>query len=475
MVAMLQPISGLIETTETGGSGLYFLSGQHLHYLGFTAAQSGKLLALAITNDTGFEVGLYTYDHANRTLRRDRILRNHHGTLSPIEWGDGTKLVQSVVAGEVVATLYSENKFQERQFFGGKDIILDADEDSFFRTSVDDVLELYLNNERTFSFNNPAKSYNFYGHDDSATEGPTLRITRTSASPTVNDNGPCIYFQMQDSLGSTLTVFRQRATLLATTAGAVSASVDFGLINAGAFNTMMRMRPLAVQIATGIYLFGAGKTTSNYTSAGWELHPGGKGVFVAQDDVGLDVSRVGGLGPVIRVYQGATLKSSVTLTSGSSPSGATWGSFVGGHFSEWSPGEGGKEWEEPGTVVVIGEGTMPGGNAHLPLVKPSRRAKDQTVWGVVAMRVAPQKEDDDKEPVGSREDGSYLLINGLGAERVKVVGPVNCGQYLETSDIPGVARAQAENMKLNSTVARCVQDVPDDGQVHLARCQLESS
>lgn len=458
-----QPRSGIIEYTATSGTGTLTLTGAVDGWLGLSAADDGETYDYAIyQGGTAFEVGTGVYTHGTRTFTRDTIYNNISGTQSAYNFGSGTKEVSVVCPAERTAMLHVPGRWLEDQYFGGKRIYLDADEDSWIEIATDDTWKLFLNSVRVLECTGGLGNLLFAGADGTATEGPDFTQRRSSASPANNDAGPVHRFQMQDANGTTVSVYKLRAVINSVTAGSHTATVTAEVAASGALQGIWSMSANRFTIVSGSTLYTGGKLAQSTTNVGAELRATGELVAVVDGAAGLYVCRNSSDGDMAYFVRAGSTIATISVSGGV----LTYGTFTGGHWSEWAVGAGGAGYEALGTVVATANGLLDHPSEHLPLVQPAVSG-DCGVYGVIQGRMLTKISGPEHGP-----ERDLLMIHGVGLGRIRCAGPIVRGDLLCVGSTPGVAIAQEDEFVRSTTVAKATQDSPDTGGVRLVPCVL---
>lgn len=456
-----QPKSGVTEYTTSTGSGAVTLSGAAPGYRQFVSADDGKMFHYAIRQaGTTFEVGRGTYTHSSRLLSRDTVFGNINGTTSPLTLGDGTKEVSIVLPGEMVAMLDCVGEWAADQRFNGKRLYLDADSDSWAEASIDDTLQLYLDSALHLLLSAGTGVLRVYGYNDTSAVGPELALRRYSATPAASDLLGQIRIQGTDSDLATQTSMIIRSYWTAVTAGAHSSAMDFWIAKAGALQKIMVMESDRVVLPVDIAIRTNGKTVNSVFADGAELRSTGEIVAVTSGSAAMHCYRNTSDGDLMVFGRAGSSVGIISVSGGT----VTYGTFTGGHYSEWAPGQEGDE--HPGTVVATAEGLLEHDSEQLPLVRMAT-AGDRAVYGVIAARVSTM--------LGRREgegERSLLLIHGLGLGKIRCTGPIQRGDLLRVSATPGVAEAQDDDLVRSTTIAKATQSSMDDGSTRLVPCVL---
>jgi hypothetical protein len=463
-----QPKSGVTEYTVTTDTGPVTLTGPATGYRGWVSADDGRVWHYAIRQaGTTFETGRGTYDHASRTLSRTTVLGNKNGTTSPLNLGGGTKEVSITLPGELVAMLDCVGEWEADQHFNGQRLYLDSAQTSWIDMASTGVFKLYIESILVSQTTGNLGNLTLFGTNDTATEGPELTLRRDSASPAGGDALGVIRVQGKDANGATQSVFKVRSNWISTSAGSHSSSADISIASSGALQSVMQMRPNTLVVPSGINLFSAGKTATSPTTIGAELFNDGSVAATTNNTTPFFAVRNGTDGALITFLKGAVTVNSIGIVNGD----IQYNGFSASHWSDWAIGQGGPEFETPGTVVSTAEGTMPSpGTTPLIMVRPACGPDDSRVYGVVGSR---------QNATLGTEERSYLSIKAIGDAMIRVRGAVNGGNLLRASLTPGVAEAIPDDTPITVRVLSCIvgratQDSPDDGGERLIPCVLSA-
>lgn len=463
-----QPKAGVVELTSTTGTGPYELDGPSGDsvWRGFVASDDGKVFGYGVYQDGGgFEEGEGTYDHDARTLSRTTILGNHLNTLDPVDWGDGLKEVSNVILASRVMQTSAENKMLADQYLEAFRQYLDADRDSYFEAATDDVFKLFLQAIQVLEVSGGLGNLTLIGSDDGATEGPVITMRRDSASPAASDVLGAIYYQGRDSAGALQSAFRLRTSWTAVNSGSHASQASLAIAKAGALQIILTLIPDALLLPTGVSLYTAGKSAGSIGTAGTEIRDNGVLVAVTNSLTAMYCCRNGSDGDLMAFVRDGSTVALVSAAAGV----VTYGTFTGGHWSEWAPAQEGDE--QLGTVVATAEGLLEHDTDQLPLIRPAT-AGDPAVYGVIAGRLPTM--------LGRREGESprsLLMVHGLGLGKIRCTGPIQRGDLLRVSAIPGVAEALPPETPLTAGIfatiaAKATQSSEDTGEIRLVPCVL---
>lgn len=445
------PKSGVLETTQTTGTGPYTLDGASTGARAWTSSDTGLQFHYCVRTATQFEVGLGTFTNTGRTLSRDTIIANHLNTTSPVSWGAGTKEVAIVLPAERTAMRDVENTWLAAQRFNGQTLWLDADADTGFQIISDDELRYLAGNVEFMRWDFANKEIKLVADDSGATLKPGLSLHRDTASPANSDRLGYIRYSSRDSAQALVTYAFTSAFIESPTAGASAGRYLVEVLYAGAMKPIMSFRGLAVSLEPNVNLVTGAKLNSDPANVGAEMLANGQMIAVALDTHPLQLNRRGSDGTVAEFRRENSVKGAISISSETT----TYGTFTGVHFADWAPGLHEPHLHEAeGTVVSTEEGLLPG-RSYLPLVRPASSAGDPRVYGVIVGRYAT--------PI-DEETRPLLHIAGLGTWRVRCIGRVRAGDLLEPSDVPGVARVQEGRVITASTLGKATQNGPTHGR-----------
>jgi hypothetical protein len=461
-MATTQPISGVSEYTTTTGTGDLVLTGAVDGYLGLTADNDGEIHNWSIfVQGSLFEVFNGAYTHSTRTVARTTTIINQNGTSSAQTLPAGTKIVSIVPPGERICMLDVEGRRTAVYHMKGYRLYLDSDEDTWMDSTTDDTIKMYCGSAQVLQVNGGAGGLTIFGNLDTAAAGPSLVVLRQSVTPADNDFGPDFQQQMKDAGGTVVTTFRLLSQFVSAAAGAATSRVYLQVLDNGAVESVMQFFANLVNIPATVNFYTVGKTSVSTTTAGAEMRNDGSVVGVADGAAAMQCHRLSSDGDLMYFGQAGNVEGTVSVSGAT----VTYGTFTGGHWSEWAsdPGAG---LEQPGTVVSTADGFIEDGMDKLPFVRPAA-AGDRNVYGVVAGRHLTR--------IGRHEtaaERALLMIHGLGLGVIRTIGPVVKGDLLCVSATPGVAEVQSDDIVRSTTVAKATQDSPDTGSERLVPCVL---
>ena len=250
--------------------------------------------------------------------------------------------------------------------------------------------------------------------DDSAAGGPALTLERISASPAIGDEMGSVEFQGKNSANATVPYWSVSTVIDNPAAGSEASSMTWRTFANGALNTMARLAN------TGIEFFRTVTLSADNTAP-------------------LTVNRNNSSGQLVRFSfnNGAAIGQII----GNATTGVvTYGTFTGDHWSEMAILE--EADPVPGTLLSTVDQWF-NQQKGLPKVEVTKHARCPRVYGVFGMRDVEDKK---------------IHVNAIGtAPYVRCVGPVQAGDLLTSSDTPGVAERQGDDVIRSSTVGKVTQ------------------
>lgn len=473
-------------TSPGSGTGAYTGVTAVAGFRSFATLTDGDQVTVAVRSATGWGEDILATKSGGSTptLTRTQILSNINSNTSPIDWPAGTPLViYSSVSGVEIASLLKQNTWQDHQLFNGKRVVLSTDANTYWYSPNNDQAYLALAGATHLrAYKNTVDSnenvLQVIWTDAGGTLGPGLITHRISTSPANGDGLGYLAFLGRNAAGVDKNYGVIHGRIDDVTASSENGAFLVNLMNNGVLTNAMTIGPLNTVMHPSAGGVGAGvlvnKTVNGLGNNGLELLANGQ-IFAttggASAPLGLN-RNLAGAGTLVDFFRQSAPVGSITVNSAGD---VLYNPFLGAHYSEWHQSvENAEQWEDRGTVVCTADGVLPGFGDRLPLVRPSQTAGDKRVYGVVVDRLRLGDADAViNEP--ARGGVGYLQIGGVGAGVIKVVGYVEAGDFLETSDTPGAARAQVSEFKTNATVAKATQSSPDDGTVRLCACTYEAS
>lgn len=447
------PKSGVLETTSTTGTGAYTLDGAVSGYRALGSTDNGLQYHYGVRTATQSEWGLGTYTHSTRQFTRDSVIGNYLNTTSPVNWGAGAKEFAVVLVGERVAMRDVANVFLAAQSMNGNTLWLDQDNDTGFQFVSNNEMRYLAGGVEFMRFDYGNRELKLVSDDAGATIKPGLSLQRDSTSPANSDRMGYIRYAGRDSAQALLTYAFTSTFIESPTAGSAGGRYLVEVLHNGAVKPIMSYRGLAVTLEPSVHFVTGAKQNSDPANVGAELLSNGQIIAVVQDTTCLQINRRGSDGTLVDMRRDNGTVGTISVSGGV----VAYGTFTGAHDSEWlGPSA---DYEAYGTVVRAAEGTYRSQD-RLPLVMPTTKARDPRVYGVVGARI----------PVDGGE--TKLLIHALGTSQIRVIGPVAAGDLLESSDVPGVAQAQSDDLVRASTIAKATRDSLEDVEVRLVPCVL---
>ena len=436
----------------------------------FAALTNGEVIECGVRPTIGFgEVGKYTKQTSGGLpkLARTRVFRQIDRSANPVNWDTNTPvLIHSGLAADDVATLTGINVYEADQRYRGNKVVLSADDQTYLYSPANGQVNLVLANALALLLSRGAGGLsilNLLWSDAGAGAGPALRLDRHSTGPGAGHLLAYVPFSGRDNAGATVDYGQLYARILSAAAGAalgevgIKALVGASLVEALLIGgSLIKAYAGIISANNGITVGKSGLGLGNY---GLELLSNGQIAATTNNLDPLNVNRRGGDGNILAVYRDDTFVRAIRIDAGVlSFSGAlsTHPTKLQGHRQD--------ETHPVGTVLCAVDELLDDGADIHPLTRVSTQAADPCVYGVWWRR--------------EKETG-YVLAGGRGSGLIRAVGPVAHGNLLETSEIPGVARAQRRRGRPDrvvraSTVAKAWGSVPAD-QERTIPCALLAS
>lgn len=425
--------SGIWETTIVTGTGTLTLDPSPVNgFASLTSAQNAKSFNYTLKGAEGFECGTGTYTHGSRTFSRDTVFRNSEGTTDKINFGTGTKYLYLGPVGEKTPQYNVPGIWEENQFFRDKRIYLGSTDDSYIRGQSDSSIEAVVDGERLVNLNAAARNLEVLVSRNDATEGPGLILDRYNASPSANDAGGFVRMSMRNSAGATITAGKIGVVLSDPSASTSDSRMRLEVLADAALRQQLNIAGYAVYTGAGVDLYTNGKTGGDTDAVGAEILANGQGVHVVSADVPvLFLNHKGAYTDFVQFLRDGDLVGRI-YESGDDV--VHYEAFAGGHPTAWDVAP---EATPPrGTVLVAGRSgrVYSKFGERTPLVEVSARRGDPCPVGVFThASICDRGGGDVREEVRS---------DGLGMSQIRVVGPVERGDLLWTSDVPGCAERQ---------------------------------
>lgn len=430
--------------TTTEGTGPLTVTANKTGYRAISSLTDGDLVVITTRSSTGFETALCTKgtSGSNATLTRTQIYMNHSGTTAPVNWSAGEKEIHCTVSAVVLPSLVSENIWTANQLFRQKRIVLDIDDDTYIVATVDDVVSFFVGGFELMRLagGSPAK-IDFRYADANATAGPVVRLFRNSPSPAANDYIGEFDFLGNNSSGAEVAYAWMAARIISATAGSEEGQFDFFTTLSGASVNPFSFRGDRVLVWPDVHsstkTLLVGKTSQGLDQVGVEARSDGLAAYTVDNNTVMLLNRLNGDGGLVGFFRDSVPVGSITVASGV----VSYGAFVAHHPSAREDGV-----EEPyprGTVVCATNTPVPGDQyGYLPQHRISTVASDPAVYGVAA---------------GAKTEEGHHIIYAVGVWCAFVIGSVRIGDYVETSDIEGVAQNQNSDIATSRTLGRVVK------------------
>jgi hypothetical protein len=451
---------GLAGTTTTIGTGSYLVGGNIAGYREISQLPDGQARVFVIRTATDFEIGLYTKSGgASPSLARTTIYTNRAGGSTPVNWPVGEKTIHSTVSAAVLSALSEAQIRTADVLMRGTKLAFDLDDDSYIYAPDDDDVVHTVNGTEVLRLFNPGQARcRVQWADNGSATGPLVELLRVSSTPAAADLIGGVQWTGFDSAGNSELWAGIEGQINDPTSGSEDSQLNFNVKRAGAYfqalllqENYLRAYPTVNNDTSGVII---GKAVNNPNVVGMELLTSGFGAFCTNNIPCMLLNRKGSDGPIISIQRENIEVGSINVAAGV----VSYGTFIWHHPASE---RGGIVTELPvGTVMVtIDEQFEPDGpRRHLPRVAVSSRQGDRRVFGCYA---------------GLNDDQSQMIINCGGAWQALVQGPVAGGDLLWTSNTPGVAEKQPDDIKRAATLGKCTMSDNRD-QVRLVPCILEA-
>ncbi len=294
---------------------------------------------------------------------------------------------------------------------------------------------------------------------DSADTGPTIQARRIRTSPNAGNLGTAYTFIHNDAGGTLRTIARVIGELASAVAGAATGNIQFRALNAGVEKTILTLRGGgAASFNSDVVV---GKSAANVNNVGVELIESGQ-VRVTSDDghTCAILNMNNGDGNVMLIQRDGSTKGTVGLSGET----VTWGTFHGVHYSRLQDGVADQEIR-PGTVMTIVDAEYDPALPHLPRSAICCVHKSRRVYGVFGGYLTPVRREDGEEYWPPPWVPGDYQVSGLGTSPgVRVVGPVEVGDLLVSSSVPGCAERQDDDIIRSSTIGKALRSDGRDGE-----------
>jgi len=434
-------VDALAGKTTTTGTGTYAITANVTGFREFAQMNDGEQVVAVIRNDVDLEIGLYTKNGgASPTLARTTIYMNKSGTTGAVNWAGGEKDIRSTIEASIVPLLIQNNIWLQDQYFRGAKVCLDANDDSYIYSDADGAIVVVLNAVEFARFVSGAPSALRLSYSELGSgSGPKLALDRNSSSPAVNDTLGELIFTGRNAAGASQIYAKLQAYLVDPTTSTEDGGLNIIVARDGDDEVALAVNPNYafifpfVQEPTTAML--VGKTSQGGNIVGVEVRTDGLIACTTNDNAILLLNRKNGDGDIIYIQRDGTTKAVVSMSGDT----VTWGNFAGAHRTST---------EEPLDTLQIGnvmEATdEPNDADHQPYIPRVRLAQpnSKSVFGVYS----------------GIDDTGQVSIIAIGAYQILVSGPVTNGDYLKTSDTPGVAVSQGEDDVMHSyTIAKATR------------------
>ncbi|HJQ86068.1 MAG TPA: hypothetical protein VJ820_01200 [Propionibacteriaceae bacterium] len=267
--------------------------------------------------------------------------------------------------------------------------------------------------------------------DAGATQGPLFSLYRNSDTAIANDVGPALTLDANNDAGERVTYARLRQIIADASEDSEDGVLSFDAVTGGTLAEIMRLRDSALLIGKTLGTLGA--------TVGHELTVTGAARHTVDGSSVMIVNRLTDDGGLILLQQAGATEGTISVSGNT----IAYGTFTGEHWGQWASGAVPTEDPPLGTVLITTDEEYERPESPKPQlckVAISSKAADKRVYGVWG---APQKDED-----------TGFHVYALGTTLVRVIGPVEGGDLLQTSDIPGVAERQPDDLVRACTLGK---------------------
>jgi hypothetical protein len=251
------------ETSTTSGTGTLTLGGAVDGYQAFSVIGNGNTTYYALIDGTSWEVGLGTYTLSGTTLARTTILSSSNSN-NAVNLSTNSKEVFVVYpAGKAVYKDASDNVTLGADLTLGDDLILDSDAAAIqFGDDQEVTLTHVHNSGLTLSAGANATVLNLTSTEAGSGVGPTINLTRDSASPAASDQLGYLNFVGEDA-GSNQTNYAQIfAVITDPGSGSEDGKLSFYTITNGSSVLSLDLSGAALTVSGNIVIPNAGNIGS---------------------------------------------------------------------------------------------------------------------------------------------------------------------------------------------------------------------
>jgi hypothetical protein len=194
--------------------------------------------------------------------------------------------------------------------------------------------------------------------------------------------------------------------------------------------------------------------------------PSGRGVYGGASEIGA-VTNYGGYFEALGNSGRGVYAYGKAYSFYAAGTGVDYGTFTGAHEVQFDAGF--PADPKPGLIVVTAgpskvrrdEDGQVSISSTLPTVRLADKPNAKAVFGVLVMEM-PLPEDHWYKPAAAERFGA---VNALGEGRVWVcsaAGPIEMGDYITTSAVPGYGQKQADDLQHTYTVGKVIESVDWD-------------
>lgn len=484
-------------TTTTQGTGSYVVLGAvNTSFFDFTSVGTTKVVPYVCCDGVNSEEGDGTITVSGGTTSLTRNVTKSTNSNNPVSWGPGTRDIFITFQESTVVLTNRASVFESGATLkiNGNDFVMSPDE--AVKIGATNSLLTFTAGSNTFSLATSTGQATLSHSDNGATAGPGLRLHRESSSPADNDIGEPLTFSFKDDAGNITDVVKFVPTLLDASNGSEDGQLTLQILVNNSFVDFLKMSGTSLIYPSTVNLLG-GKLSPSLTSQGIELRGDGTAAIIAGAAQPLNVGRSND-GPLVDWRIAGSAVGTVSASSGV----ITYGTFSGAHYSDWADGHEPDEDPPLGSLVCAVDqsyANVDGVFSRLPRVRRAMGRRDKAVYGQYGGWETAQAELPDDQIAALQQDPTRwrrvvaiepIVLDKADATRlaaegmlppprsivcyrrmqvwaigtaplgIPVLGPVEVGDTVITSDTPGVAELAPEGTDVRYVVGKVFEPVP---------------
>ena len=484
-------------TTTTQGTGSYVILGAvNTSFFDFTSVGTTKVVPYVCCDGTNSEEGYGTITVSGGTTSLTRNVTKSTNNNNPVNWGPGTRDIFITFQESTVVLTNRASLFESGATLkiNGNDFVMSPDE--AVKLGATNSLLTFTAGSNTFSLATSTGQATLSHSDNGATAGPGLRLHRESSSPAANDVGEPLTFSFRDGAGNITDVVKFVPTLLDANNGSEDGQLAVQILVNNSWVSFLTLAGSTLAVPSTVN-FVVGKSTPNVTTQGAELRGDGRLVAQTNNQQAAWIGR-GNDGTILDWTINFVAVGSVSASAGV----ITYGTFSGAHYSDWADGHEPNDDPPLGSLLCAVDqpyANVAGAFDRLPCVRRAIGRRDKAIYGQYGGWETAQVELPDDQIEALQQDPARWRrvvsvepikldkadATRLAAERatppprsivryrrmqvwalgtspigIPVLGPVEVGDTVITSDTPGVAELAPEGTDVRYVVGKVFEPVP---------------